>query len=117
MKSVLGLFVIMAAALSSTSRPLPGNPAKSPESNGGVQVIEVTANKYEFTPSPIRVKQGTRVQLKITATDHAHGFKIKPPKQQSESVRNQSVFSLPALERGLGRLPLHPPPMLPTCSI
>jgi heme/copper-type cytochrome/quinol oxidase subunit 2 len=29
-------------------------------------------------PSPIRVKQGARVQLKITATDHAHGIKPSP---------------------------------------
>jgi heme/copper-type cytochrome/quinol oxidase subunit 2 len=41
------------------------------------QVINVTAKKYEFEPATIRVKQGTRVQLKITATDHAHGFKVK----------------------------------------
>ena len=41
-----------------------------------VKVIEVTAKKYEFDPSPIRVKQGTKVQLKITATDHTHGFRI-----------------------------------------
>ena len=43
-----------------------------------VQVIEVTAKKYVFDPSPIHVKKGTRVQLKITATDHAHGFAIEP---------------------------------------
>lgn len=42
-----------------------------------VQVIEVTAKKYVFDPSPIHVKKGTRVQLKITATDHAHGFAIE----------------------------------------
>jgi heme/copper-type cytochrome/quinol oxidase subunit 2 len=54
------------------------NPANLPASaTENVQVIEVTAKKYEFNPSPIRVKQGTRVQLKITATDHAHGFKIR----------------------------------------
>ena len=41
------------------------------------QVIEVTAKKYEFSPSPIRVKAGTKVQLKITAVDHDHGFKIE----------------------------------------
>jgi cytochrome c oxidase subunit 2 len=40
------------------------------------QVIAVTAKKYEFSPSPIRVKQGTKVQLRITATDHVHGFRI-----------------------------------------
>jgi cytochrome c oxidase subunit 2 len=41
-----------------------------------VQVIELTAKKYEYSPSPVHVKAGTRVQLKITATDHDHGFKI-----------------------------------------
>jgi cytochrome c oxidase subunit 2 len=41
-----------------------------------VQVIEITAKKYEYSASPIHVKSGTKVQLKITATDHDHGFKI-----------------------------------------
>jgi cytochrome c oxidase subunit 2 len=41
-----------------------------------VQVIEITAKKYEYSISPVHVKIGTKVQLKITATDHDHGFKI-----------------------------------------
>ncbi len=40
------------------------------------QAIELTAKKYEYSGSPIHVKTGTKVQLKITATDHDHGFKI-----------------------------------------
>jgi plastocyanin len=44
--------------------------------NQNVQVIEITAKKYEYSKSPIHVKIGTKVQLKITATDHDHGFKI-----------------------------------------
>jgi cytochrome c oxidase subunit 2 len=41
-----------------------------------VQVIEITAKKYEYSISPVHVKIGTKVQLKITATDHDHGLKI-----------------------------------------
>jgi heme/copper-type cytochrome/quinol oxidase subunit 2 len=41
-----------------------------------VQVIEITAKKYEYSISPVHVKAGTKVQLNITATDHDHGFKI-----------------------------------------
>ena len=40
------------------------------------QVIEVTATKYEYSSSPVHVKIGTKVHLKITATDHDHGFRI-----------------------------------------
>jgi len=42
----------------------------------GPQVIEMTAKKYEFGPSPVHVKAGTTVVLKITATDRDHGFRI-----------------------------------------
>ena len=41
-----------------------------------VQVVELKAKKYEFDPSPVHVKAGVKVQLKITALDHDHGFKI-----------------------------------------
>jgi cytochrome c oxidase subunit 2 len=51
-------------------------PANAPQTNQDVRVIEVTAKKYEFNPSPIHVKQGTKVQLKITPLDRKHGFKI-----------------------------------------
>src|ERR1700752_1750259 len=44
--------------------------------NAGAQAIEVTAKKYEYSPAPIHVKSGTKIQLKITATDHDHGFSI-----------------------------------------
>ena len=44
--------------------------------NQPAQVIEITAKKYEYSTSPVHVKIGTKVQLKITATDHDHGFKI-----------------------------------------
>ena len=40
------------------------------------QVVELKAKKYEFDPSPVHVKAGVKVQLKITALDHDHGFKI-----------------------------------------
>lgn len=40
------------------------------------QVIEIAAKKYEYSPSPVHVKSGAKVQLNITATDHDHGFKI-----------------------------------------
>lgn len=40
------------------------------------QVVEMTAKKYDFSPSIVHVKAGSKVVLKITATDRSHGFRI-----------------------------------------
>ncbi len=42
-----------------------------------VREIKMTAKKYEFNPGEIRVKQGERVRLLITALDRDHGIEIK----------------------------------------
>jgi cytochrome c oxidase subunit II len=50
--------------------------ANTSQADHGIQVIEVTTKKYQYTPSPIRVKLGAKVQLSITSLDKTHGFKI-----------------------------------------
>jgi len=75
MKSLLPILLLIAVALNLSSGAAPKKAYQIP-SPEGVQTIDVTAKKYDFAPSTIRVKQGARVQLKIRATDHAHGFKI-----------------------------------------
>jgi heme/copper-type cytochrome/quinol oxidase subunit 2 len=49
------------------------------------QVIELSAKKYEYSISPLHVKVGARILLKITATDHDHGFKIATAPDGAES--------------------------------
>jgi cytochrome c oxidase subunit II len=44
--------------------------------NQAPQIIAVSAKKYEFTPSEIRVKQGTKVELKVHSEDETHGIKL-----------------------------------------
>jgi cytochrome c oxidase subunit 2 len=58
-----------------------------------VQVITVSATKYKFQPSPIRVKRGSRVQLKVTAIDHVHGFRIAPRPEGGDNGKPGLVFS------------------------
>lgn len=78
MRSLLLAPLSLAAIVSLTSGTVSrrSNPAQA--STQDVKVIEVSAKKYEYNPSSIHVKQGTKVQLRITATDHTHGFKIAP---------------------------------------
>lgn len=85
-------YLWICALLVAATMPLKSHVAAVPLPEN-VQAIEVTAKKYEFSPSPIRVKQGTRVQLKITATDHAHGFRITPFASSEGKGSQGLVFS------------------------
>ena len=66
----------------------------TPQAEQGPQVIEMTAKKYEFSPSPVRVKVGANVQLRITALDRTHGFKINlSPDGSDEKSGPGLIFS------------------------
>jgi heme/copper-type cytochrome/quinol oxidase subunit 2 len=84
MKSLLTPSLLVSATLvlsGNVARPAP----RSPSPAEGVQTIEMTAKKYEYEPGTIRVKQGTRVQLKIKAADHTHGFLISDVPEGAET--------------------------------
>ena len=40
------------------------------------QVIEISAERFSFNPSEIRVKAGTRLEIRLTSEDTMHGFHI-----------------------------------------
>jgi len=83
-----GFFVALAFCL-----PQPGSVGAQ---NQDAQVIELVAKKYEYSPSPVHVKAGTKVQLKITAADHDHGFKIATVPDGSEANNKPGlVFTSP----------------------
>jgi cytochrome c oxidase subunit II len=44
------------------------------------KVIEISAKKFEFTPSEIKLKKGEPVILRLTSSDRVHGFMSKPLK-------------------------------------
>jgi heme/copper-type cytochrome/quinol oxidase subunit 2 len=68
--------------------------ANTSQADQEVQVIEVSARKYEYSLSPIRVKRGAKVQLRITALDRAHGFKINlSPDGSDQNSQPGLVFS------------------------
>jgi cytochrome c oxidase subunit II len=44
------------------------------------KVIEITAKKFEFSPSQITLKKGEPVILRLSSSDRVHGFMSKPLK-------------------------------------
>ena len=40
------------------------------------RVIEITAERFEFWPSEIKIEQGEEVELRIRSADTIHGFRI-----------------------------------------
>jgi len=40
------------------------------------RVVEIAAERFTFTPSEIRVKAGTRLEIRLQSDDTAHGFRI-----------------------------------------
>lgn len=44
------------------------------------RVIEISAKKFEFTPSAITLKKGDPVILRLKSSDRVHGFMSKPLK-------------------------------------
>ncbi|MBF8300967.1 MAG: cbaB 2 [Acidobacteria bacterium] len=74
MRYVLGSFTLalLVAAI------VIGAPARrsSAAAAQDVQVIEIVAERFSFTPSEIRVKAGTRLEIRLRSEDTVHGFHI-----------------------------------------
>ena len=77
MKKIATLLLILSACLLTLAMFFPMSRPVRAQTQDAL-VIEITAKKYEYSISPVHVKAGTKVRLKITAIDHDHGFKISP---------------------------------------
>lgn len=54
------------------------------------KVIEISAKKFEFTPSQITLKKGEPVILRLHSSDRVHGFMSKPLKIDTD-ISNDSA--------------------------
>ena len=54
------------------------------------KVIDISAKKFEFTPSQITLKKGEPVILRLHSSDRVHGFMSKPLKIDTD-IPNDSV--------------------------
>jgi cytochrome c oxidase subunit 2 len=70
---ITGLAAVLLWGLGMFLAPAQNTPSES----GAPGEIKVTAKKYEFEPSVIKVPKGTHVRLIVTALDHDHGLKLE----------------------------------------
>jgi cytochrome c oxidase subunit II len=56
--------------------------------------VEMTAKKYEFSPSSVEVPVGTTVVFKITALDRDHGFEIEGVKDSCVQLKKGEVATV-----------------------
>ncbi|MGH9204857.1 MAG: cupredoxin domain-containing protein [Vicinamibacterales bacterium] len=91
---LLTLGLIGVAAVVGTSAWLPTAAAAQQ-----TQVVEIAAERFSFTPSEIRVKAGTRLEIRLRSDDTAHGFHI---------VGTDIDFELPKRGRGVATVTFQP---------
>jgi cytochrome c oxidase subunit II len=63
------------------------------------QVVEVTAERFSFNPSEIRVKAGTRLEIRLRSDDTTHGFHI---------IGTDIDIELPKRGRGMAMVTFQP---------
>ena len=97
MQSSLKRFCLVLAALSVLVPVLLGQEEPSSKSSDKsdkerkVQKVNLVAERFNFTPSKIKVQQGTLLEITLTSDDTFHGFRI--PSMQINHV-------IPARGRG-----------------
>jgi cytochrome c oxidase subunit 2 len=80
----LGLFGI-APMVNLTRAIESANAAVNPK------VIEITAKKFQFTPSEITLKKGEPVILRVTSSDRVHGFFSKALKFDTDILPGKAT--------------------------
>ena len=55
------------------------------------KVIEISAKKFQFTPSEITLKKGEPVILRLTSTDRVHGFMSRPFKIDTDILPHKTT--------------------------
>jgi cytochrome c oxidase subunit 2 len=96
---VLALMACVAAAFAITDRP---SSAQSAEP----RVVEVTARRFAFEPSPIEATVGERLQLVVTSADGVHGVEIKKFKIKKEVPRGGEPVTIDFTATTEGSFPI-----------
>ena len=68
--------LLIACALGVVSVPAGSWSQQQAAPESGAQTIDIAAERFSFTPSEVRTTVGTRLTIRLTSDDTAHGFRI-----------------------------------------
>jgi cytochrome c oxidase subunit 2 len=80
--------------------------AASPQASAQEKVIQVSAERFKFTPNVIRLKAGVPAVLELTSLDRRHGFKV-PDLKIDEVVEKGQVLRVRVLPQQAGTYEFH----------
>jgi len=92
---------ILAPALAAVLLAAAPSNADPPE-----RVIQMTAEKFKFTPASIELKVGEPVVLELTSLDRKHGFMV-PDLKIDESIEPGKVTRVRIVPDKPGTFPFH----------
>ena len=77
MRHLRASLLTVAALAALAAVPGPGSRAReAQQADTPRQIIEISAERFAFTPSEIKVKAGTMLELRLRSDDTSHGFRI-----------------------------------------
>ena len=77
MRHLRASLLTVAALAALAAVPGPGSRARgAQQADTPRQIIEISAERFTFTPSEIKVKAGTMLEIRLRSDDTAHGFRI-----------------------------------------
>ena len=85
------LFLLTPVAFTQDEQQSKSSEKEKADQGRKVQKVNVVAERFNFTPSQIKVQQGTLLEINLTSDDTFHGFRI--PSMQINQV-------IPARGRG-----------------
>ena len=93
---------LLAAGAIAALAAVPGLASRAPRAQQGDtprQIVEITAERFTFTPSEIKTKAGTPLEIRLRSDDTAHGFHI---------VGTEVDLELPKRGRGVATVTFTP---------
>jgi cytochrome c oxidase subunit 2 len=96
-------WLLLSLLLSAAPNP---EPPASPVPPAQEKVIQVTAERFKFTPAVIELKVGQPVVLELTTLDRKHGFQV-PDLKIDESIEPGKVTRIRIVPDKAGTFAFH----------